>query len=36
MLAEFYMEKDWNRKEVTQNGNGVTLERNDLNTKHER
>uniref|UniRef100_A0A8B9DIS9 Endonuclease/exonuclease/phosphatase family domain-containing protein 1 n=1 Tax=Anser cygnoides TaxID=8845 RepID=A0A8B9DIS9_ANSCY len=36
VLAEFYMEKDWNRKEVTRNGNGVTLERNDLNTKHER
>ncbi|XP_046794083.1 endonuclease/exonuclease/phosphatase family domain-containing protein 1 [Gallus gallus] len=35
VLAEFYMEKDWNRKEVTRNGNGVTVER-DSNTKHER
>ncbi|KAJ7415805.1 Endonuclease/exonuclease/phosphatase family domain-containing protein 1 [Willisornis vidua] len=36
VLAEFYLEKDWNRKEVTRNGNGVTVERNDSHTKHER
>ncbi|XP_042716284.1 endonuclease/exonuclease/phosphatase family domain-containing protein 1 isoform X2 [Chrysemys picta bellii] len=36
VLAEFYMEKDWNRKEVTRNGNGVTVERSDSNIKHER
>ncbi|XP_056340550.1 endonuclease/exonuclease/phosphatase family domain-containing protein 1 isoform X2 [Oenanthe melanoleuca] len=36
VLAEFYLEKDWNRKEVTRNGNGVTAERNDFHTKHER
>ncbi|XP_006124119.2 endonuclease/exonuclease/phosphatase family domain-containing protein 1 [Pelodiscus sinensis] len=36
VLAEFYMEKDWNRKEVTRNGNGVTVECRDSNIKHER
>ncbi|XP_074842156.1 endonuclease/exonuclease/phosphatase family domain-containing protein 1 isoform X2 [Carettochelys insculpta] len=36
VLAEFYMEKDWNRKEVTRNGNGVTMEHSDSNIKHER
>ncbi|XP_030300506.1 endonuclease/exonuclease/phosphatase family domain-containing protein 1 [Calypte anna] len=36
VLAEFYLEKDWNRKEATRNGNGVTVERNDSHTKHER
>lgn len=36
VLAEFYLEKDWNRKEVTRNGNGVTVERKDSHTKHER
>ncbi|EMP30145.1 Endonuclease/exonuclease/phosphatase family domain-containing protein 1, partial [Chelonia mydas] len=36
VLAEFYMEKDWNRKEVTRNGNGVTVERSDSHIKHER
>lgn len=36
VLAEFYLEKDWNRKEVTRNGNGVTVERNDSHAKHER
>ncbi|NXE59324.1 EEPD1 protein, partial [Calcarius ornatus] len=36
VLAEFYLEKDWSRKEVTRNGNGVTVERSDSHTKHER
>uniref|UniRef100_A0A8C0C1H5 Endonuclease/exonuclease/phosphatase family domain-containing protein 1 n=1 Tax=Buteo japonicus TaxID=224669 RepID=A0A8C0C1H5_9AVES len=36
VLAEFYVEKDWNRKEVTRNGNGVMVERNDSHAKHER
>uniref|UniRef100_A0A8C8SUE5 Endonuclease/exonuclease/phosphatase family domain-containing protein 1 n=1 Tax=Pelusios castaneus TaxID=367368 RepID=A0A8C8SUE5_9SAUR len=36
VLVELYMEKDWNRKEVTRNGNGVTVERSDSNIKHER
>lgn len=36
VLAEFYMERDWNRKDLIKNGNGVTVERNDSNTKHER
>ncbi|NXW31352.1 EEPD1 protein, partial [Phaetusa simplex] len=36
VLAEFYLEKDWSRKEVTRNGNGVTVERNDSHAKHER
>ncbi|KAM4705336.1 endonuclease/exonuclease/phosphatase family domain-containing protein 1 [Rhinophrynus dorsalis] len=34
VLAEFYMEKDCNKKEVIPKANGVTVERND--TKHER
>ncbi|NXW93182.1 EEPD1 protein, partial [Alopecoenas beccarii] len=36
VLAEFYLEKDWNKKDVTRNGNGVTVERNDSHAKHER
>ncbi|KAM8966386.1 endonuclease/exonuclease/phosphatase family domain-containing protein 1 isoform 2-T2 [Pelodytes ibericus] len=36
VLAEFYIEKDCNRKEVIPKTNGVTVERNDANTKHER
>ncbi|XP_067418612.1 endonuclease/exonuclease/phosphatase family domain-containing protein 1 [Emydura macquarii macquarii] len=36
VLVEFYMAKDWNRKEVTRNGNGVTVECSDSNIKHER
>ncbi|PKU26713.1 endonuclease exonuclease phosphatase family domain-containing protein 1 [Limosa lapponica baueri] len=36
VLAEFYLEKDWSRKEVTQNGNGVTVECKDSHAKHER
>ncbi|XP_053570387.1 endonuclease/exonuclease/phosphatase family domain-containing protein 1 [Bombina bombina] len=36
ILAEFYLDKDSNRKEVTPKANGVTVERNDANTKHER
>ncbi|XP_077159409.1 endonuclease/exonuclease/phosphatase family domain-containing protein 1 [Paroedura picta] len=35
VLAEFYMERDWNRKDAIRNGNGVTVERSDSNTKHE-
>ncbi|KAJ7322668.1 hypothetical protein JRQ81_018955 [Phrynocephalus forsythii] len=36
VLAEFYTEKDWNRKDITRNGSGVMLECSDLNSKHER
>lgn len=36
VLAEFYMERDWNRKDAIRNGNGVTVERSDSNVKHER
>ena len=38
VLAEFYTEKDWSKKEGPQNGNGngVTLERSEANIKHER
>nr|XP_033786093.1 endonuclease/exonuclease/phosphatase family domain-containing protein 1 isoform X1 [Geotrypetes seraphini] len=36
VLAEFYLEKDWSKKEVTRNGSRVTVERNESNTKHER
>uniref|UniRef100_A0A8D0GU27 Endonuclease/exonuclease/phosphatase family domain-containing protein 1 n=1 Tax=Sphenodon punctatus TaxID=8508 RepID=A0A8D0GU27_SPHPU len=36
VLAEFYVEKEWNRKELSRNGNGMMVERNDSNTKHER
>ncbi|KAJ8783128.1 hypothetical protein J1605_009736 [Eschrichtius robustus] len=36
VLAELYTEKDWSRKEGPRNGNGVTLERSEANTKHER
>ncbi|KAM4687679.1 endonuclease/exonuclease/phosphatase family domain-containing protein 1 [Discoglossus pictus] len=36
VLAEFYLDKDSNKKEVTPKANGVTVERNDSNTKHER
>lgn len=36
VLAEFYTEKDWNKKEGPRNGNGVTLERSEANVKHER
>uniref|UniRef100_A0ABI7WKV2 Endonuclease/exonuclease/phosphatase family domain-containing protein 1 n=1 Tax=Felis catus TaxID=9685 RepID=A0ABI7WKV2_FELCA len=36
VLAEFYTEKDWNKKECPRNGNGVTLERSEANIKHER
>ncbi|NWW53230.1 EEPD1 protein, partial [Pedionomus torquatus] len=36
VLAEFYLEKDWSKKEVTQNGNGVTVECKDSHAKHER
>uniref|UniRef100_A0A8C8ZH24 Endonuclease/exonuclease/phosphatase family domain-containing protein 1 n=1 Tax=Prolemur simus TaxID=1328070 RepID=A0A8C8ZH24_PROSS len=36
VLAEFYTEKDWSRKEGPRNGNGVTLERSEANSKHER
>ncbi|KAF4020115.1 hypothetical protein G4228_012162 [Cervus hanglu yarkandensis] len=36
VLAEFYTEKDWSRKEGTRNGNGLTLERSEAIIKHER
>lgn len=36
VLAELYMEKDWSKKEVPRNGNGVTLEPSEANIKHER
>ncbi|XP_006887655.1 PREDICTED: endonuclease/exonuclease/phosphatase family domain-containing protein 1 [Elephantulus edwardii] len=36
VLAEFYLEKDWNKKEGPRNGSGVTLERSEANIKHER
>ncbi|XP_056376458.1 endonuclease/exonuclease/phosphatase family domain-containing protein 1 isoform X1 [Hyla sarda] len=36
VLAEFYLEKDCNKKDLTTKANGVTVERNDANTKHER
>ncbi|XP_004385363.1 endonuclease/exonuclease/phosphatase family domain-containing protein 1 [Trichechus manatus latirostris] len=36
VLAEFYTERDWNKKEGPRNGSGVTLERNEANIKHER
>lgn len=36
VLGEFYIEKDWHKKEGPQNGNGVTLERSEANIKHER
>lgn len=36
VLAEFYAEKDWNKKEGPRNSNGVTLERSEANIKHER
>ncbi|XP_043728019.1 endonuclease/exonuclease/phosphatase family domain-containing protein 1 [Cervus elaphus] len=36
VLAEFYTEKDWSRKEGTRNGSGLTLERSEAIIKHER
>ncbi|XP_055276856.1 endonuclease/exonuclease/phosphatase family domain-containing protein 1 isoform X2 [Moschus berezovskii] len=36
VLAEFYTEKDWSRKEGPRNGSGLTLERSEANVKHER
>lgn len=36
VLAEFYMEKDWSKKEGARNGSGVTLERSEASSKHER
>nr|XP_056713496.1 endonuclease/exonuclease/phosphatase family domain-containing protein 1 [Euleptes europaea] len=36
VLAEFYLERDWNRKDAIRNGNGVTVEHSDSNAKHER
>lgn len=36
VLAEFYTEKDWTRKEGPRSGNGLTLERSEANIKHER
>uniref|UniRef100_A0A8C5MXF7 Endonuclease/exonuclease/phosphatase family domain-containing protein 1 n=1 Tax=Leptobrachium leishanense TaxID=445787 RepID=A0A8C5MXF7_9ANUR len=36
VLAEFYIDRDCNRKEVIPKANGVTVERNDANSKHER
>ncbi|XP_072455246.1 endonuclease/exonuclease/phosphatase family domain-containing protein 1 [Notamacropus eugenii] len=37
VLAEFYTDKDWNRKEsVPRGGSGVSLEQSEANSKHER
>ena len=36
VLAEFYAEKDGNKREGPRNGSGVTLERSEANIKHER
>lgn len=36
ILAEFYMEKDCSKKELASKANGVTVERNEANSKHER
>ncbi|XP_048195429.1 endonuclease/exonuclease/phosphatase family domain-containing protein 1 [Perognathus longimembris pacificus] len=36
VLAEFYTEKDWNKKEGPRNGSAVTLERGEASIKHER
>ncbi|XP_058035577.1 endonuclease/exonuclease/phosphatase family domain-containing protein 1 isoform X1 [Ahaetulla prasina] len=36
VLAEFYIERDWNRKDLTQNGGGVLVECTDVHSKHER
>ncbi|KAJ1199928.1 hypothetical protein NDU88_003760 [Pleurodeles waltl] len=36
VLVELYMDKDWGKKELTRNGSGVTVERNEANVKHER
>lgn len=36
VLAEFYTEKDWSKKDAPRNGSGVALERSEANIKHER
>ncbi|XP_073406099.1 endonuclease/exonuclease/phosphatase family domain-containing protein 1 [Dendrobates tinctorius] len=36
VLAEFYLEKDCNKKELASKANGVSVERNVVNSKHER
>ncbi|XP_040288136.1 endonuclease/exonuclease/phosphatase family domain-containing protein 1 [Bufo bufo] len=36
VLTEFYLEKDCNKKELSSKANGVTVERNEANSKHER
>lgn len=36
ILAEFYMEKDCSKKDLASKPNGVTVERNEANSKHER
>ncbi|ETE62471.1 Endonuclease/exonuclease/phosphatase family domain-containing protein 1, partial [Ophiophagus hannah] len=36
VLAEFYIERDWNKKDLTRNGGGVLVECTDVNSKHER
>ncbi|XP_034267329.1 endonuclease/exonuclease/phosphatase family domain-containing protein 1 isoform X2 [Pantherophis guttatus] len=36
VLAEFYIERDWNRKDLSQNGDGVLVECTDVHSKHER
>ncbi|XP_075683143.1 endonuclease/exonuclease/phosphatase family domain-containing protein 1 isoform X2 [Rhinoderma darwinii] len=36
VLAEFYMEKDCSKKELSSKANGVTVERSEANSKHER
>ncbi|KAK9396549.1 endonuclease/exonuclease/phosphatase family domain-containing protein 1 [Crotalus adamanteus] len=36
VLAEFYLERDWNRKDLTRNGGGVIVECTDVDSKRER
>ncbi|KAM3822119.1 endonuclease/exonuclease/phosphatase family domain-containing protein 1 isoform 2-T4 [Vipera latastei] len=36
VIAEFYLDRDWNRKDLTRNGGGVIVECTDENSKHER
>ncbi|KAL7976844.1 hypothetical protein Chor_008793 [Crotalus horridus] len=36
VLAEFYLERDWNRKDLTRNGGGVIVECTDVDSKCER
>lgn len=36
VLAEFYAEKDWNKRDGARPGGGVAVERGDASAKHER